>query len=94
MKKFSEGLDTAVFTTKYVINEGSPILVVYHYEDGSWQFNGKEANLNDDDFKIVSLEEILQLDETLNELSDMGVGFVAERESINDKWEINPFEEN
>ena len=60
MKKFSEGLDTAVFTTKYVINEGSPILVVYHYEDGSWQFNGKEANLNDDDFKIVSLEEILQ----------------------------------
>lgn len=37
MEKFNEGLDTAVFTTKYVVEENFPILHVYHFEDGSWQ---------------------------------------------------------
>ena len=58
MKKFKDNLNTAVITTRYVLNSGSPILFVNHYEDGFWQFAGSEADLKDEDFKIISLEEI------------------------------------
>lgn len=88
MKEFAESLKTAVFTTKFVIEENSPILYVYHFDDGSWQFNGVEQNLNDDDYKVISLGEILTIDGTLKELSDMPVGFEAIRKSKVDKWQV------
>jgi len=92
MSKFIESLNTAVFTTKYVINK-SHIVNVFHFQDGSWQFSGKEATLQDSDYRIVSLGEILSIDKSLEELADMPTGFWAKRNSEKDKWEITPLTE-
>jgi hypothetical protein len=48
----------------------------------------KSLNLNDDDYRIISLGEILTIDGTLKELSDMPMGFEAIRKSKEDKWQV------
>lgn len=89
MKNFLENLDTAVFTTKYVLEEQSPITHVYHYdEDGVWQFSGLEDIENDQDFRIVSLEEIIKLDDSILEISDLPLGYEAYREKSGSSWKI------
>ena len=62
-KDFVNNLNTAVFTTKYILNKNSPILYVYHYEeDGAWEFSGMETDINEDDYRVLSLEKIINLD--------------------------------
>lgn len=88
--KFREPLNTAVFTTKFVVEEKKPITYVTHdIDDGAWQF------FSDDEFddfesvvKIVALDEIIKLDNSVLELAGMPEGCYAHRESVNDKWEI------
>ena len=88
MKYFQESLDTAVFTTRFVLERQSPILIAYHYDDGSWQFSGREDNLTDEDFKVVSLGEIIELDKSLLDLCDMPINSEATRLSITSPWRI------
>ncbi len=88
MKKFQDDLDTAVITTKYVLDSGSPILFVNHYDDGFWEFLGSENNLSDEDFKIVSLEEMLNIDSSIIEVSDLPYEGKAYRQDINQLWQI------
>ena len=88
MNNFNEKLTTAVFTTKYVVEHNSPILYVYHFDDGSWQFSGAEANLSEDDYRIVSLGEIFNIDPTVKVLGEMNDGFEAFRSSLNASWKI------
>jgi hypothetical protein len=88
MKKFKENLDTAVFTTRFVLENNSPILNAYHYDDGSWQFSGKEGELSDEDFKVVSLGEILEIDSSLLELAEMPINSEATRLNIASPWRI------
>ncbi len=85
---FQTSLNTAVFTTSFVLNEKKLITQVTHYiEDGAWEF------LSDDDFedfekiaKVVSLEEIINIDHTIIELSDLELGWLAFRRTITDNW--------
>jgi len=87
-KKFPDSLNTAIFTTKYILNN-SPILFVYHYEeDGAWEFLGKE-NQNDEDYRVISLEEIINIDTTILDVSSMKMGYYAERKSKESEWIIN-----
>ena len=88
MKAFEDDLNTAVFTTKYVLYSNSPILFVNHYDDGYWQFCGAEDNLQDEDFKIISLEEIIQIDSSILEVADLPYEGEAYRENINSPWII------
>ncbi|QRY55968.1 hypothetical protein [Sphingobacterium siyangense] len=91
IKRFKESLDTAVFTTKFVLSEKSPILYVFHYEeDGSWQFSGSEENLTDDDYKVISLKEMINLDSSVLDISDLSEGYMAYRKTISDSWVIEP----
>jgi hypothetical protein len=87
-KRFKEKLNTAVLTTKYVIEQNSPILYVYHYNDGTWQFNGKEKNLKDEDYRVISLDEVLTIDSSLNELAELSQGFEGVRETKDSEWKI------
>lgn len=77
-----------VITTKYVINNNSPIIRVMHEKDGDWQFLGKEENLSESDAFVLSLEEILCLDKTLNEVLHLPLGKQAYRTSPKDSWII------
>ena len=82
--------DTAVFTTKFVLEDNKVITYVTHeIEDGAWQF------FSDDEFenfetvaKIVGLNEIMDKDPTLKELADMKPGHIATRRDKGDKWTI------
>ena len=88
MKSFQESLDTAVFTTRFVLEEHSPILFVFHYDDGSWQFTGAEDNLSDEDFKIISLGEMIEIDKSIIELSSLPINSEAKRTSAMSAWRI------
>ena len=88
-KHFAESLNTAVFTTKFILENKSPILFVYHYEeDGAWQFSGSENTVSDDDYRVISLEEVIQLDNTVLELTDLPLGGEAFRLDIKSPWII------
>ena len=89
MKKFKENYNTAVFTTKFVLERKSPILFVFHFTDGSWQFSGTEENLSDDDFKVVSLKEIIEIDNSLLEVAHIPLGSEAKRLNPQSPWRIN-----
>jgi hypothetical protein len=89
-KKFQEADKTAVFTTKYVIQDKKPITYVTHEEeDGAWQFFSSDKFENYEDVAmIVGLGEIIALDPSLLELAGMPVGHYAIRETANDNWRI------
>lgn len=89
MREFLEDLNTAVITTRYVLENKSPILYIFHYdEDGAWQFSGNEENLDDEDYRVISLEEIIKLDDSVQEVLDMPLGFEAHRKNVQLPWEI------
>ena len=75
-----------VITTKHVINNNSPIIRVIHEKDGAWQFLGKEENLSESDAFVLSLEEILCLDNTLQDVLSLPLGKQAYRTSPKDNW--------
>ena len=87
---FNTSLNTAVFTTSFVIDDKKLITRVSHYkEDGAWEF------LSDDEFvefekvaKLVSLEEIIDLDPSIKDLFNLEEGYYALRKSLNAKWII------
>jgi hypothetical protein len=84
--KFYEERNLGVYTTKQAFNN-KPILFVYHNEDGDWQFHtSDEPNL--DDAMIVCLEEITQLDPTINELYRLQYGWRAWRDTKQDEWQF------
>ena len=89
-KDFVNNLNTAVFTTKYILNNNSPILYVYHYEeDGAWEFLGMETDINDDDYRVLSLEEIINIDSSVLKIISIKMGYYAKRESREAEWIIN-----
>jgi hypothetical protein len=87
MKRFDDDLNTAVITTKYVLEGISPIISVFHYDDGTWQFSGYEENLPDEDYRVLSLAEIIQMDSSVLEIADLPFESEAHRETKSSPWE-------
>lgn len=83
----------AVITIVHILNSNSPIINVVRFFVGWWLFNGKESNLSDEDYKIVSVDEILSIDPTINILKNMDSCFEANRQSEEEDWEISFFKE-
>jgi len=88
MKAFNESLNTAVFTTRFVFKEGEPIQNVFHHdEDGAWEFTGATQAVEDKDYLVVSLQEIIDFDPSVLELADLALGESAYRPAIDKPWE-------
>lgn len=85
MKSFKESPTTAVFTTTFVVKKKSPILFVYHDEDGDWQFHGPEEDVAEQDMMMVGLGQLIDIDNTILEISD---GSPATRKSRSDQWRL------
>ncbi len=78
--------DTLVFTTKEIINQGAPILLVTHDEDdGSWQFLSGQ-DISEKDAMIVGLIEILNHDASLKSVLNLPMGYFATRGRISEEW--------
>jgi hypothetical protein len=86
MITFAEAPDTAVITTKYVVRQQSPILFVFHFEDGFWQFAGQEEQLLDADYLVLRLDEIIALDPSILEVADLPLGVGASRMDKGAAW--------
>lgn len=84
--KYLEPEYLAIYTTQYVMNLEKPILEVYHDKDGDWQFLCGTTN-HANDLRVVGLKQIVEMDNSVNELFNLGLGEYAWRESLNDEWE-------
>ncbi len=76
--RFRERSDTLVFSTRQVVEEGRPVLLVVHDEDGGWQFLcATTADVRDG--VEVTLGSILGLQPEIGELASLPRGWTAER---------------
>lgn len=86
MTYFKEQGNTMVITTKDILLGLKSILLVSHdFEDGMWEFLDNEK-LDENEACIVSLDEIIKLDDSLRVLHELPLGWIAYRNSINDLW--------
>lgn len=83
-------IDTAVFTTKYVIEDKKTIVLVTHdIEDGAWQFFSDDSFDNFEEVaKIVEFQELINMDNSLLQIVDMPLGYSATRKDEFDNWKI------
>jgi hypothetical protein len=88
-KKFSDPLNTAVFTTVHVMKESSLITLVSHELDGAWQFMGSQEITDYTKVAmVVGLGEMIKHDRTVLKVADLQRGYKATRQSKKDKWTI------
>jgi hypothetical protein len=83
---FDEPKNVTTITTRQVMRDGDPILLVSHdADDGSWQFLTGNAS-STEDVMIVSLDEIVKHDPSVSDLADLPLGWVAKRDAIGSPW--------
>jgi len=87
---FDQPRNCATFTMRQVLEGAESILRVTHDEDDhGWQFIGS-SNALVADCKLVSLEEIAQLDPTILEVADLEPGWQAFRDFVGAPWIRRP----
>lgn len=87
---FEDAPNVACFTVRSIMSGAAPILQVFHDEDdGAWQMlpgSGADAS----EAMIVGLGQLVQVDQTLVELANLPLGWVARRERKNSPWLCRP----
>ena len=79
---FQDTPDTAVTTTKSVLDGVDWIQDVFHDSaDGMWEFHPSKEAITEDNVKVVSLAFIVQIDPSVEVISDLPVGWRATRHS-------------
>ena len=84
---FEDSPDTACITCYHVLEGYKPILYVSHDEDGYWQFLCGE-NHKEEYARVVSLGEILSIDESMRDLAVLDYGQYATSESVEGNWTV------
>ena len=84
--KFKEPENTACIVCNHVLSKERTILYVSHDIDGDWQFLCGQDDHTEENAKIVSLKQLTELDQSINDLYEMPVNVGAERKNIKDKW--------
>ena len=74
-----------MFTTKPVVRDGHPILLVTHDREGDWQFLCGTTNRAEDG-QLVSLGCIFERDHTIAEVADLPEGWSAYRRAKGAAW--------
>jgi len=88
---FEDPENVAAICCRHVL-DGSDILRVTHdEEDGCWQILCGNSHMEEDG-RVVCLGCMAKLDQTLLELSDLPLGWCADRNSKSEPWQrgINP----
>ncbi len=83
---FDQAPNVAAITSKHITVDKAPILLVTHYKDDhSWGFlSGKTCTM--EDAHVVSMQEIVKLDETVFGIADLPPGWSAQRETVGGEW--------
>lgn len=77
----------SMLSLKRIFQQGAPILLVLHDEDGGYQFLDGE-DCTDEDAAVVALEAVLAHDPTIAEIACLPPGWYAARDSVSDPWQI------
>lgn len=78
--------DTAVITTKFVLERTSPVVYISFDEEGDFQvFSEEGADM--DHVKVVSLGDILALDKSVCQLTSINKGERFYRENQTSPWQ-------
>lgn len=77
------------------MHEGWPALLVVHHDDEhqTWEFvngGGDVSHQGVDDAMMVHVHHILDLDRSIERLSDLPLGWQAWRETPDDEWFRGP----
>ncbi len=76
-----------VFTTKSVVKENAPIFYISLDKDGDFQmFGNEEQDVNN--AILVSLGQIIEMDKTLLNLSNIEIGEAYIRDNKESEWKI------
>ncbi|WP_267963716.1 hypothetical protein, partial [Testudinibacter sp. TR-2022] len=87
MKITQENILKKAITTRFVLENNSNIVSVFYDEDGDWQFFGNEE-VTEEDARIVSIQHILDIDNSLTTLPEILRGQSAFRNDKNSAWKI------
>ncbi|TYP72088.1 hypothetical protein BCM02_109367 [Paenibacillus methanolicus] len=80
----------AVLTLEKIMRRESPVLYVTHdEEDGMWQFLDGEEVI-EEEARLLSLKQMVDLDPSLMQLSDLPPGWIAWRDNSDDEWRRAP----
>lgn len=86
MRIDKELLNKAVFTTGNII-AGLPITQVFHDHDDDWQFFSDHEEITEENARVVSLGEILEIEESLEKvILNLPKGYEAYRDDKNSSW--------
>lgn len=83
--RFYEHKNLGVFTTQEVL-DGASIVYVSHDQDGDWQFLSS-SQADPSQFKLVSLEQIVKLDPSVNFVYFLHYAESCYRDSLNHRWQ-------
>ena len=87
---FDQPPNCATFVTRGLIEDGKPILFVFHDEDDhGWQFHDT-LDPQEEDVRIVCLSHVLKLDPGMRALADLPPGWMASRQRVSDPWVREP----
>ncbi|MEM8886009.1 MAG: hypothetical protein AAGD14_18235 [Planctomycetota bacterium] len=87
---FDQAPDVAAITTVGVLERGLPILLVQHFEDdGSWTFLCGTTD-DEDDARVIGMQEVLDIDPTVASIADLPPGWLARRSAVGEEWEREP----
>lgn len=87
---FADAANTACITTRQVLDDGYPILMVAHdSEDGMWQILcGTTSDTHD--ARMIGLGEALKIDPSLAQIADLPLGWRAWRKDRESTWQKAP----
>lgn len=82
----------AVFTVRDILRKGELIKYVVHDHDNEWQFlPGYKVAANT--MMIVAFHQIIDYDNSINSILNLGIGQAAYRRNIDDEWLIMDIEQ-
>jgi len=87
---FEVPVETGVFTTRQVLEDGEPVREAHHDADGDWQFlcgTTRDAA----DLRYVCMGCMLERDATLAVVARLPVEWTASRGSANEPWVQAPY---
>jgi hypothetical protein len=84
-----KNLLTPVFSSKHIFTYKKDVTYVIHDNEGEWQFLSGEE-LDSGDLMMVTLEQMINHDESLLDIIGLQRGFEAIRKSKNTSWTIYP----
>jgi len=89
---FADPPNLIVITVRQIRLAGKPVLYVAHDgEDGGWQFL-TGGRFEAADALLVTLKSMIEHDPSLAELADLPIGWHAQRDNRESKWQRGPQE--